>query len=235
MDIDKVAESLLEEDSYYQKQANDLVSGETLKQRHKEEIKEALKNQHLSDAIIRGFEWIRRDIIEVLAQEELEPFFHDLSKINQDHVEHPPPTVAEKLASHKPVTMQELFELSDDTMRKIYALGHQYFQKKEYDKAIDIFSIVTAFNPYISDFWNALALCYQAKQEWKLAIEAFTLACQTNDQNIAPLISRAECCLKLNLLDEAHREIEFASKIIERNPALDEKWGDYIRELKRSA
>ncbi len=234
MDIDKVAESLLEEDSFYQNRASELVSKEMLKQRHKEEIKEALKNQELADAVVRGFDWIRQDIIEVLSQEELEPFFHDLAKINQEHVEHPPEAVAKKLSNHETATLQELFELSNSTMQKIYALGHQYFLKKEYDKAIDIFSIVTAFNPFVSDFWNALALCYQAKQEWKLAIEAFTLACSTNDKSVAPLISRAECCLKLNLLDEADKELEFASKIIETNPALDKEWGAYITELRRT-
>ena len=174
MDIDAVAESLMEEDSYYQSRATELVSFEMLKQRHKEEIKAALKDKHVSEAIVRGFEWVKADIIEVLSEDELEPFFHELAKINQDHVQNPPEAVAKKLANRETVTMQELFELTDNTMKKIYALGNQYYQKKDYDKGVDIFSIVTAFNPYISDFWNALALCYQGKHDWKLAIEAFT-------------------------------------------------------------
>lgn len=235
MDIDKVAESLLEEDSYYQAKASELVSKETLKARHKEEIKEALKNKSLAEAIVRGFAWIRQDIIEVLSQEELEPFFKELTQINREHVQHPPESVSMKLSNHETATLQELFELSNDTMQKIYALGHQYFIKKEYDKAIDIFSILTGFNPFVADFWNALALCYQAKQEWKLAIEAFTLACSAKDKSIAPLISKAECCLKLNLIDEANKELEFASQLIETNPALDKEWRKYIQELKRSA
>lgn len=234
MDIDKRVDSLLEEDSYYQARATELVSSEMLKERHREELKEALKNQDLSQAIIRGFRWIKEDIIEVLTVEELEPFFNDLSKINEEHLKNPPPAVCKKLSDSQTVCMQELFELSDHTMQKIYTLGYQYFQKKEIDRAIDIFSVVTAFNPCISDFWNALALCYQAKNELQLAIEAFTYACKTNEISVAPLVSRAECCLKLNLIDEAHREIEFASKIVETNPALDEEWGEYIKELKRS-
>lgn len=234
MDIDEMAESLLEDDSFYQKKGTDLISPEALKKRHREEIKEVLKDKHLTEAIVRGFQWIRQDIVEVLSVEELDPFFQELTKINQEHVENPPEAVAKKLSEQERVTLQDLFELSDGTMQKIYSLGQQYFQKKEYDRATDIFSIVTAFNPYISDFWNALALCYQARQEWKLAIEAFTLACTMNQSNVAPLVSRAECCLKLNLLDEANREIEFASKIIETNPALDKEWGEYIKELKRA-
>lgn len=234
MDIDEAAESLLEEDSYYQSRASDLVSPEMLKQRHKEEIKEALKNQELADSITRGFEWIKQDIIEVLSIEELEPFFCDLGKINEEHLRHPPESITQKLTNRETVSLQELFDISNHTMQKIYTLGYQYYQNKDYDRAIDIFSVVTAFNPFISDFWNALALCYQANKQWNLAIEAFTLACKTNESSVAPIISRAECCLKLNLLDEAHKELDFASKIIKTNPALDREWGEYIKELRRS-
>lgn len=234
MDLDKVAESLLESDNFYKKQATEVISFEMLKQRHKEEIKEALSNTDLSDAIVRGFEWIRQDIIEVLSEEELEPFFDDLSKINHEHLVHPSDEVAKKLANNENVTLQELFGLTNQTLQKIYALGYQYFQKHNNERAIDIFSIVTTFNPFISDFWNALALCYQATKQWKLAIDAFTLACSTNDSSIAPLISRAECCLKVNLTEEAVEEMEIASKMIETNPALDKEWGAYLKDLRRS-
>ncbi len=231
--LNEAVEALLEKDEVYEQQATELVSAEQLRERHKEEIKTFLRDGELKLAIGRGFELIRRDIIEVLEEEQLDTFFDELSKINSRALDDPSPEVQKKLdEGRQTLTFQEVFELSNESLKQIYKLGYQYFQKQCYDDAIDIFSIVTTLNPFVADFWNAMALCFQAKQEWNRALDTFAIACTLNENDLTCRISRAECCINLKQMQEASQELDLAKGIIENNPALDETWGEYLRDLK---
>jgi tetratricopeptide (TPR) repeat protein len=230
--VDEAAKALLETDDYYEMKSTPLVSGEQLKKRHLDEIKSVLQSDELTKTVERGFDWIRQDIVEVLKEEELLLFFNEMSKINEESLAKLP-EAAKKMISggEERLTYQDFFGLGDETLRSMYTLGYQYFERKEFQKAVDVFSVVTTFNPYISDFWNAMALCYQNLKEFQKALDTFSVACETNQNAVGPRISRVECCLNLNLLAQADEEIEVASKLVAANPALDEKWGSYLKSL----
>lgn len=230
--VDEAAASLLENDAYYEAKATPLITAEQLKKRHLDEIKSVLEADELTEAVERGFEWIRQDIIEVLKEEQLEIFFNDISKINEESLAKLPEAAKKMISGGEDrLTYQDFFGLSNETLRSMYTLGYQYFEQKDYKKAVDVFSVVTTFNPYISDFWNAMALCYQNLQEYQKALDTFSVACETNQNAVGPRISRAECCLNLNLLSQAEEEIGVAQKLVAANPALDEKWGIYLKSL----
>ncbi len=230
--IQEAAASLLETDEYYQSQATPLISAEQLKQRHLDEIRSVLESDELTVTVERGFDWIRQDIIEVLKEEELTRFFDDMSKINEESLSKLPEAAKKMITGgEERLTYQDFFGLSDETLRSMYTLGFQYFQGKEFQKAVDVFSVVTTFNPYVSDFWNAMALCYQNLKEFQKALDTFSVACETNQNAVGPRVSRAECCLNLNLLSQADEEIAIATKLVAANPALDEKWGSYLKSL----
>lgn len=231
--LDKAAEGLLDEDGVYELKATPLMSAKELKAQHKASIKEFLRDNELKRAIGRGFDLIRQDIIEVLDKDQLEPFFAELGKVNSEALDNPSDKVRQKLAEGSlTLTFQEVFDLSNDIIKQIYTLGYQYFQRKEYDKAIDIFSIITTLNPFVTEFWNAMALCFQAKQEWNKAMETFAIACTLNENDVSSRISRAYCCLNLKERAEAIEEFAIAKAIIDKNPALDVEWGRYLNKLK---
>lgn len=231
--LDQAAEGLLDEESVYELHATPLVSAQQLRAQHKERIKNYLRDNELKRSIGRGFDLIRQDIIEVLTKEQLEPFFAELGKINPRALDNPSPKVQKLLAEKSAtLTFQDVFELSNEILKQIYTLGYQYFQRKEYEHAIDIFAIVTTLNPFVTEFWNAMALCFQAKQEWTKALDTFAIACTLNENDVSSRISRAYCCLSMQQNEEAMEELALAKEIIDKNPALDNEWGEYLKKLK---
>ena len=121
--------------------------------------------------------------------------------------------------------------LSDKSLLHIYTLAYHYFQQDKHDDSLAVFTVLVLFNPGISDFWNGLGLCYQAKENWEKALESFVMARTTNPTNMLPKLSLIECYWHLQKIIEAKEELEIVTEIREKDPHLYEKWSADIERL----
>lgn len=230
--IEEAAVALLESDDYYQAHATPLASARELKRKHLEEIKKKLKKEDVREAVNRGLADVRQEIPHLLSGKELAEFQQEIGKINEASLTKLPEAFKKALHEKREFNVQRFFGLKNETLRSIYAVGFHFMEKKEFNKAEDVFSLLLIMNPHIADFWNALGLCQQHLNEFQKAIESFKIVSEIDHDAVGPKISLAECYLNLNEKAEAKREIDAALKLISADPALEKKWGNYLKTLK---
>lgn len=229
-ELDEIVESLLKDNEYYQSKATRLISANQLKEKDRELIKESITNPALRESIGRAFDLIHKDMGRELNREESVAFFKDLETVNPETIDHLSERVEALSKEGKEITFQQIFSLPDNDLKKIYVLGYKYFQNKQIDNAFDIFILLITLNPYVADFWHALGLSYEAKNDLPSAIEAHTVASTLDKNHIAAHISLAKCLISQNRQKEGLELLERAQKIIDQNPALERAWGKYLKQ-----
>jgi tetratricopeptide (TPR) repeat protein len=106
--------------------------------------------------------------------------------------------------------LQELIGLSSQTYDLFYAAGRDLYENEAFEKASDIFFLLTILNYCYSNVWISLGLCEQKCNHLETALKAFSMAVITNPESPEPYLCAADCCIAMNDLSEANIYLEQA-------------------------
>lgn len=90
-------------------------------------------------------------------------------------------------------TFQEILGYGDQVMEKFYQGASKLFEKQLYDQASDAFVFLTTLNPYVANFWLALGMAEQAREEFSAALVAYGMAGVNDPTNPLSLWHSAHC------------------------------------------
>lgn len=99
--------------------------------------------------------------------------------------------------------LQEMIGLSPKTYDLFYAAGRDLYEQNAFEKAADVFFLMTIFNYCYSNVWISLGLSEQKCGRFESALKAFAMAVMTNIDSPEPYLCAADCCLAMNDLAEA--------------------------------
>lgn len=116
---------------------------------------------------------------------------------------------------------QTVLGLSEKTIRWIYSAGYTFFEKKENEKALAIFRLLTVLNPLIFDFKLAEAATLKELGLQEEALYTFSLASLLNPNHLAPHYNSADIHLNENNLDKAREEIDILEKLMQEQNRQD--------------
>lgn len=114
-----------------------------------------------------------------------------------------------------PLCLQEIMELSEETLGRFYTAGNYFFEHQEYHKASDIFYVIISLDPRRYNCWMALGLSEVHQQRWEPALISFSMASIMNIESPYPYLYSAECCLRDHRKEEAAVYKNLAKEAIE--------------------
>jgi type III secretion system low calcium response chaperone LcrH/SycD len=206
---------------------NQLLPKNVLIQRYQKELEEGFaahrrEEKQGSGALSRVLGEIKRENPDFLSQEDMEGIAR-LAGLKDEK------RLTEHLANGG--TLQELAQVSDSTMDKLYKAAKQLFDQGLFDDAAGAFTFLCGINPKKYIFWLGLAYSEYRRQRYKEAIDAFTLVCAANPQDPYAFLATSRCFEKLQEPEKALDAIEKGLKAGEQNPDFAQ-WADTFRQEK---
>ncbi len=90
------------------------------------------------------------------------------------------------------VTLADLMQLDDKEIEVIFLMGHYLYNYGKYQAALNIFSVLTLYKPFMSKYWRAAGASNQALKKYKEAIVAYDMALTTNLNDVVSYTYRGE-------------------------------------------
>ena len=103
-------------------------------------------------------------------------------------------------------TPQEVFKISQETLKWIYQVGYTYFKNSHYPEALSLFKTLSFLNPLVFDFKLAEALTLKSLKQTDEALFIFALAAIMDPLHPSPRYNSAE--IYLNNKQKSNAEIE---------------------------
>ncbi len=108
-------------------------------------------------------------------------------------------------------TLQEVKGFSDEQMEAIYSIGYNLYQVGKYQDAVQVFSWLGVFNPFMSKYWLGLGASLQMLKNFENALNAYAVAAITSvPEDPVPHLHAGECYLGMDNLDEAAKAFQMA-------------------------
>lgn len=104
--------------------------------------------------------------------------------------------------------LQTQIGLSPKTYELFYAAGRDLYDYNAFEKAADIFFLLTTLNPYYSNVWLSLGLAEQKCGRFETALKAYAMGAITNLSSPESFLYAADCCIAMNNLSEAKVYLE---------------------------
>lgn len=218
-------------DILYQKE---LLAGRITEALHKEFTGHFQKELETNFSLIRtrteegSFELIQA-LFEISRQKP--HYFLEESCQNLAHLVTTKKEITQALENGK--TIQELFELTDQTIKALYAAAKYLYDKKEYQKAADSFGVLTILNPCYQTFWLALGHSEYFLGHFEQALTAYAMASHLHPEDPHPYIFSAQCYEYLNDKMNAVNSLEVAFEAIEDKKEYENLKKQIIKERKR--
>ncbi len=111
------------------------------------------------------------------------------------------------------VTLAELMQLDDKEIEVIFLMGHYLYNFGKYQPALNIFSVLTLYKPFMSKYWRAAGAANQALKKYKEAIVAYDMALTTNFNDVVSYTYRGESKLSSGLTDDGVADLRHAVEI----------------------
>src|SRR5512145_3527274 len=74
------------------------------------------------------------------------------------------------------VTLADLLNLDDKEIEVIFLMGHYLYNYGKYQAALNVFSVLTLYKPFVSRYWRAAGAANQALKKYNEAIVAYDMA-----------------------------------------------------------
>lgn len=230
--LEEIAESLLEPEEFYNNPLSPLSDPQIKRQQEKLKIIEFLSSGELPRQMNRALELIDEKAENILSGEQLDAFRNNLSEIKEDKFKNPSPEVLSKMNdASSNLSYQEIFGISDESLKMIYNIGYLFFQDNEINEAIDIFTFLLILNPSIADFSYSLGLCYQQQGKWIDALSLSLLATHLNANHIAAHISAAECAKQIHDIPLYNSHVEELHRLKDSHPDEFQLWEGIVELL----
>lgn len=110
-------------------------------------------------------------------------------------------------------TLAERLGIEADTYNSFYQIGANFFNMREFDKALRIFTFVIHLNPMVFEPWFGLGICWQKKEEPIKALTAFSMASIIIPSHPGPHIHSAKVYVNIEQYRLAEDTLEFAKKM----------------------
>ena len=130
-------------------------------------------------------------------------------------------------------TLQEILEVSDETLRSLYTLSRYLYEHQFYEEACGAFYLLSLLNPSYSTFWMGLGNCEYILQRYQEALSAYVFASQVDPaDSLSRTFLRRRCHLSLGNLAAATASISIAEMSC-TNPASLEQVKKQAEEVRK--
>ncbi len=111
------------------------------------------------------------------------------------------------------VTLADLLNLDDQEIEVIFLMGHYLYNYGKYQAALNVFSVLTLYKPFVSRYWRAAGAANQALKKYNEAIVAYDMALTTNLNDVISYTYRGESKIKAGLEDEGVSDLRMAAEV----------------------
>lgn len=111
------------------------------------------------------------------------------------------------------VTLAELMQLDDKEIEVIFLMGHYLYNYGKYQAALNIFSVLTLYKPFVSRYWRAAGAANQALKKYKEAVVAYDMALTTNLNDVVSYTYRGESKISAGRVEEGIEDLKRAVEI----------------------
>ena len=95
-------------------------------------------------------------------------------------------------------TIAQITGITQKTLESLYAIAYQYYTVEDYENAQILFQALCTYKHNEEKFWLGLAGSRQALQNYKGAIDAYSMAgIASSLQNPLPFFYAAQCFIKM--------------------------------------
>lgn len=108
------------------------------------------------------------------------------------------------------LSLAQQLGISHNTLKTIYEIGNELFIHKQYDEALNLFQAFVHLDNVSYEAWVALGICFQQKEKFYQAINAYTMASLLSPAEILPYLYSCECFIALNNYAQAKGCLELA-------------------------
>jgi len=113
-------------------------------------------------------------------------------------------------------SLRELKNIDDKTMEAIYYVAYNLYQNGKYDDALKVFKFLGLYDHLEKKYLMGIGGCQQMLQQYKDAINSYSLVALLDITNPLPPLHAAECYLALGDFENATSgftaALEFAEK-----------------------
>lgn len=128
------------------------------------------------------------------------------------------------------VTLADLLNLEDKEIEVIFLMGHYLYNYGKYQAALNVFSVLTLYKPFVSRYWRAAGAANQALKKWNEAIVAYDMALTTNLNDAISYTYRGESKISAGLMDEGVADLRMAVEVGSTQPFYNQ-WVNRARTL----
>ncbi len=128
-------------------------------------------------------------------------------------------------------TLLEMFGLSEETFYAFYTIGAQFFNEKQYDEALNVFTLLTNLTHLVFEPWLGLGVCWKKKNNAVEALRCFAMASLVDFKNPAPHLYSADIYLKAGKEQIAKETFDLAKSLITKD--LKSTYKGHVRYLER--
>lgn len=128
------------------------------------------------------------------------------------------------------ITLAELMQLDDREIQVIFMLGNYLYNYGKYQPALNIFSMLTVYKPFVSKYWRAAGAANQALKNYREAVTAYDMALSTNAKDAVSFTYRGESKLAFGNEAEGIEDLKQAISAGETR-AVYSQWVSRARTL----
>lgn len=111
------------------------------------------------------------------------------------------------------VTLADLLNLDDKEIEVIFLMGHYLYNYGKYEAALNVFSVLTLYKPFVSRYWRAAGAANQALKKYNEAIVAYDMALTTNLNDVISYTYRGESKIQAGLGEEGLADLRRAVEV----------------------
>jgi type III secretion system low calcium response chaperone LcrH/SycD len=115
-------------------------------------------------------------------------------------------------------TAQQLLRLTNEQMEQFYQVAKRWFEQGNFQNAVDLFTLLTSFNPWVPAFWVGLGLSYEKLKVWDKAAVSHVAALQANPDELTPILQAAYCLHQAGRGADARKLLEKALEETKEHP-----------------
>lgn len=223
-ELDRLIESSLESDSYYEAKATPIKSASAWKQEHREQICRKFQFEEFSSRIKLGFNLIANKLSPMIG---IQAYNH----VVQEFVERKAPPKLIEVEPNQRLTMQEEWSISNDTMNHIYQLATKLLEDNHYKDADALFTVLCYLNPKVPE--HSLGKCFALYllEQYDEALELLQFTKILMPQDAAPYVYSALCNQKLGKAANYDEDMMKIYDIFGKSEGEKEKWTPFMQQL----
>ena len=109
-------------------------------------------------------------------------------------------------------------ELNEEEVKKFYSYGFAQYGSGNWAEAADVFRVLCTRRPLESRFWFALGATLQEAGSYLEALHSWAMAALLEKEDPYPHFHAAECCISLNMGEDASKALTEAELRTKKDP-----------------